>query len=250
MEEQQKKSLFDLLTPKQNFVLGLVGGLLVLIVIGFFVLLGMVLSGSSFGGSGSYKPTVNTNPTSAPTNETGAIDVNLVAESLKLDMKDFSACLTDPKTAALVEADQASGDKAGVRGTPHTIALLANGTGAVLNGAIPFEQADALIAGLLKGEGASAMTGVDPVSKDDHIIGAKKPKVTLIEYSDFECPFCQRFHPTTKQILAKYPNDVALVYRHFPLESIHQNAKGYAVASECAAQQDKFWEFADAIFGA
>ena len=249
MEEQQtKKSPFDLLTSKQSFVLGLASGVLTLIVIGFFVLLGMVLNGSSFGGSTTYKPSTNTNPTPAPTTNTGAIDVNLIAESLKLDMKDFQACLTNADTNALVSADITTANAVGVRGTPHTIAVLSNGTGAVLNGAIPFEQADAVVAGLLRGEGATAITGLSPVSKDDHIIGAKKPKVTLIEYSDFECPFCQRFHPTTKQLLEKYPNDVALVYRHFPLESIHPNARAYAVASECAGQQGKLWEFADALF--
>ncbi len=252
MEEQPtNKSPFDLLTSKQSFVLGLVGGVLVLIVIGFFVLLGMVMNGSSFGSnSGSYKPTANTNPTPAPTNDAGAIDINLIAESLKLDMKDFQACLTNPETNALVSADITSGNAAGVRGTPHTLAVLANGTGAVLNGAIPFEQADAVVAGLLRGEGATTLTGLSPVTKDDHITGAKKPKVTLIEYSDFECPFCQRFHPTVKQLLEKYPDDVAVVFRHFPLESIHPNARGYAVASECAAEQGKFWEFTDSIFGA
>lgn len=251
MEEQTKKSVFDLLTSKQSFVLGLASGVLVLIVIGFFVLLGMVMSGSSFGGGSTYKPTtVNTNPTPAPTNGAGAIDVNLIAESLNLDMKEFQACLTNTDTDALVAADISSGNAAGVRGTPHTLAVLANGTGAVLNGAIPFEQADATIAALLRGEGATTLTGLTPVDKNDHIMGAKKPKVTLIEYSDFECPFCQRFHPTIKQIAAKYPNDVAVVYRHFPLESIHPNARGYAVASECAGQQGKFWEFADTLFGA
>lgn len=252
MEEQQtNKSPFDLLTSKQSFVLGLISGVLVLIVIGFFVLLGMVMNGSSFGSnSGSYKPTANTNPTPAPTNDAGAIDVNLIAESLDLDMKDFQTCLADAGTDALVAADISSGNAAGVRGTPHTLAVLANGTGAVLNGAIPFEQADATVAALLRGEGATALTGLAPVTKDDHIMGASKPKVTLIEYSDFECPFCQRFHPTVKQLAAKYPNDVAVVYRHFPLESIHPNARGYAVASECAGAQGKFWEFADTLFGA
>lgn len=252
MEEQKvQKSPFDLLTSKQSFVLGLVSGLLVIIVIGFFVLLGMVMNGSTFGSnSGSYKPTVNTNPTPAPTNDSGAIDVNLIAESLDLDMKDFQACLTNPETNALVSADITSGNAAGVRGTPHTLAVLANGTGAVLNGAIPFEQAEATVAALLRGEGATALTGVTPVGSDEHRIGPRNAKVTLIEYSDFECPFCQRFHPTIKQIAAKYPDDVAVVYRHFPLESIHPNARGYAIASECAGQQGKFWEFADTLFGA
>ena len=83
--------------------------------------------------------------------------------------------------------------------------------------------------------------------KVDHIKGAKKAKVTLVEYSDFECPFCSRFFPTVQQVLEEYPKDVRVVYRHFPL-SFHPEAAPAAEASECAAEQGKFWEFHDGIF--
>lgn len=83
--------------------------------------------------------------------------------------------------------------------------------------------------------------------KTDHIRGNKNAKVTVIEYSDFECPYCKTFHGTMQQILATYTNDVKWVYRHFPL-SFHQNAQKEAEASECLAEQGKFWEFADLIF--
>ncbi len=84
--------------------------------------------------------------------------------------------------------------------------------------------------------------------KVDHITGNKKAKVTVVEYSDFECPFCGRFHPTVKEALSKYGNDIRVVYRHFPLTSIHPTAVPSAEASECAAEQGKFWEFADKMF--
>lgn len=84
--------------------------------------------------------------------------------------------------------------------------------------------------------------------KRDHIRGAKKAKVTIVEYSDFECPFCGNFSPTVKQVLDEYPNDVRLVYRHFPLRSIHPEAAIAAGAAECASEQGKFWEFHDALF--
>lgn len=85
--------------------------------------------------------------------------------------------------------------------------------------------------------------------KNDHIRGAKNAKVTLIEYSDFECPFCLRHEDSLKQALTDYPNDVRVVYRHFPL-SFHPEAQKAAEASECAAKQGKFWEMHDEIFKA
>lgn len=87
---------------------------------------------------------------------------------------------------------------------------------------------------------------VDPAR--DHIRGAANAKVTVIEYSDYECPFCKRFHTTLQQLLQEYPNDVRWVYRHFPLEQLHSKAKAEANASECAAEQGKFWEFSDIVF--
>ena len=86
-----------------------------------------------------------------------------------------------------------------------------------------------------------------PVDKDDHIRGNAKAAITIIEYSDFECPFCSRFHPTMNQLIADN-DDVRWVYRHFPLTSIHPNATKAAEASECAADQGKFWELTDKLF--
>lgn len=88
-----------------------------------------------------------------------------------------------------------------------------------------------------------------PVDADtDHIRGNVDAKITLIEYADLECPFCKMFHGTMKQVMEKYGNDVRWVYRHFPLESLHAQAKSEALATECAAEQGKFWEFTDLIF--
>ena len=95
---------------------------------------------------------------------------------------------------------------------------------------------------------APAPTGTVPtVSNDDHIKGNKNAPVTLIEYSDFQCPYCGAFEPTIDSIMNKYKDQVRLVYRHFPL-SFHPNALPAAIASECAAEQGKFWEFHSAMF--
>lgn len=86
------------------------------------------------------------------------------------------------------------------------------------------------------------------VTSEDHIRGATNAKVTVIEYSDLECPFCKRFHPTMQQLVDEYPNDVRWVYRHFPLEQLHSKATKQAEATECAGEQGKFWEMTDKIF--
>jgi len=91
---------------------------------------------------------------------------------------------------------------------------------------------------------------VKEVSAADHVTGPKNAKVTLIEYSDFECPFCKRHFDTVQQALKDFPNDVRLVFRHYPL-SFHQNAQKEAEASECAAKlggNDAFWKMHDKIF--
>ena len=75
--------------------------------------------------------------------------------------------------------------------------------------------------------------------------GAKNGKVTIVEFSDFECPYCIRAYPTVKQILNEYKNDVTLYFKNFPLVQIHPNAAKTAEASLCAADQGKFWEFHD-----
>lgn len=86
------------------------------------------------------------------------------------------------------------------------------------------------------------------VTSDDHIRGNPDAPITIVEWSDLQCPFCSRFHPTVQQALTEYGDDVRWVYRHFPLDSIHPQARPAAEASECAAEQGKFWEFTDAMF--
>ena len=84
----------------------------------------------------------------------------------------------------------------------------------------------------------------------DHYRGNKDAKVVMIEYSDYECPFCNRFHPTMKAIMEKYSKDIVWVYRHFPL-SFHPHAQILAEASECVAKDagnDVFWKFSDSVY--
>lgn len=91
---------------------------------------------------------------------------------------------------------------------------------------------------------------IKPISSTDHVRGNANAKVTLVDYSDLECPFCKNFNPTLQGLLKTYDGKIKLAYRHFPL-SFHQNAQKEAEASECVAElggNDKFWQFVDTVF--
>jgi protein-disulfide isomerase len=85
------------------------------------------------------------------------------------------------------------------------------------------------------------------LDKDDRVQGDANAAITIVEYSDFQCPFCSRFHPTLEQMMTDYAGKIRWVYRHFPL-SFHEEAQNAAEAAECAGEQGKFWEYADKLF--
>ena len=82
---------------------------------------------------------------------------------------------------------------------------------------------------------------------DDPSRGPASAPITIVEFSDFQCPFCSRGEATIDQVLAKYGDDVRLVFRDFPL-SIHPHAEGAAIAGNCAREQGKYWEMSRAMF--
>jgi protein-disulfide isomerase len=77
--------------------------------------------------------------------------------------------------------------------------------------------------------------------------GSAKPLVTIVEFSDFECPFCRQAQGTLAELLQKYDKDVRLVFKHLPLEG-HRNSLPAARAAYCAGEQDRFWQFHDELF--
>lgn len=89
---------------------------------------------------------------------------------------------------------------------------------------------------------------LDPVTQSDWVKGNRNARFALVEYSDIDCPFCVRFHPTAQKLIQERKDDFMWVYRHFPLDSLHPNARRKAEAAECAGKiggNDKFWAFLD-----
>ena len=78
--------------------------------------------------------------------------------------------------------------------------------------------------------------------------GPEKAPVTIVEFSDFHCPFCRRVQPTLEQVLAKYPDKIRLVYKDLPLDSLHPQARAAAEAAQCAHEQGKFWPYHDRLY--
>jgi protein-disulfide isomerase len=87
-----------------------------------------------------------------------------------------------------------------------------------------------------------------PVSGRDHIQGSPNATKVLVEYGDYECPYCGAAHPIVKQVQAAMGDELAFVFRHFPLSNVHPHAWKAAEAAEAAAAQGAFWEMHDMLF--
>jgi protein-disulfide isomerase len=127
------------------------------------------------------------------------------------------------------------------------------GTGYLVWGSAPQSKSETTSAGQ---SGADAVDPTAPrkvtrypvTADDDPSYGPADAPVTIIEFSDFECPYCQRWHAEVwSQLKEAYPDQIRLVYRDFPLYSIHPNAGQAAEAANCAGDQGQYWEFHDLL---
>ncbi|PIZ96403.1 MAG: hypothetical protein COX80_01440 [Candidatus Magasanikbacteria bacterium CG_4_10_14_0_2_um_filter_33_14] len=172
-EQNTQKSIFEVMNPKQTFEFGLVGGVMLLCTIGFFILIGIFLKGTN-GASVTY----DTSDNNIAVNTAGA-----------------DTAIANPEA-------------------PANITLAA-------------------------------------VTDQDYIRGAKDAPITIVEYSDPECPFCKRFHQTMQEVMKEYDGKVNWVYRQFPLVSLHSKAPKEAEAIECAGDlggNAKHWDYLDKLF--
>ncbi|MDP3982287.1 MAG: thioredoxin domain-containing protein [bacterium] len=86
------------------------------------------------------------------------------------------------------------------------------------------------------------------IRESDQVKGSREASLVLVEYSDFQCPACQFYAGWISQLAETYGDDLAFVYRHFPLRSIHAQAEQAAIAAEAAGRQGMFWEYHDVLF--
>jgi protein-disulfide isomerase len=202
------------------------------------------------------------------------------ATELGLNMGKFKAAMADPKIEEDIKADQALALRFGVQGTPGFFI-----NGRPLRGAQPKEQFKAVIDKELEAANAALKHGTKPadlyaeLTKDGKdkaegaapqpqrpgqpdantvyraLVGdapvkgadAKHAKVTIVEFSDFQCPFCGRVEPTIDQVMQNYGKDVRVAFKELPLP-MHNNAHAAAEAALAAKAQGKFWEMHDVMF--
>jgi len=196
-------------------------------------------------------------------------DLEAHAATLKLDMDKFKAALDSGKFKKKIEADMELGKKVGARGTPNAYI-----NGRQLKGAKGYDDFKKIIDEELAKTGKMLKDGVKPeelyaklVGKGKQIIppppldpkvndikvgnsptkGIKNAKIQVVEWSDFQCPYCGRIGPPLKQLVAKYPEQVSVTFKQFPL-SFHKQAFKAAEASLAAGAQGKFWEMHDILF--
>jgi protein-disulfide isomerase len=91
-------------------------------------------------------------------------------------------------------------------------------------------------------------TLMPPVGERDHVIGPRNAPVTLLEYGDYECPYCGAAHPVVKEVRRRLGNSLRFAFRHFPLTRVHPHAEHAAEAAEAAGAQGKFWQMHDLLF--
>ena len=204
--------------------------------------------------------------------------VEQMARDIGLDMERFQKDVASSEITDIVRSDQAQAQKLGASGTPHFFI-----NGVRVSGAVPYDSFKNIIDAQLKRANQTLASGVSRKDLYDSLIkngldappaqpqqqaapppppqarnvdpgegtpvqGAKNAKVTIVEWSDFQCPFCSRVEPTLKQITDTYKNDVKIVWRNEPL-SFHPNAMPAAKAAMAAHKQGKFWQMHDLMFG-
>jgi len=208
-----------------------------IIVAGFLIMVGILLTGGINNSSSKEK---------SLSEQVGVKKIALNKCLAETNMETFANGL-------FTSVESATKGEDGV-GTPYSIIIGSNGVKTKIGGAATYENVKKIIDEVIAGKVTTPYKGEAPaVSETDHILGnPTTAQVTIIEYSDFECPYCKAYNTTLNKIVSESNGNIAWVYRHFPLVQIHANALEKAAASDCVAKlkgNDAFWKYKDLLFG-
>ncbi|HIP49879.1 MAG TPA: hypothetical protein EYG99_00330 [Candidatus Pacebacteria bacterium] len=238
-------------THWHSFWFGFMSALSVILL---FLLIGTITERVSFG---EFSP----KKTSIKKSTETITDVPPISKSFEQFIKDnnidkeaFDVCLADGRYKETVQNDIDSGKAAGVKGTPHSFVLIDDAIYEI-PGAHTEKGMREFFDDLLSGNDArakdiSTTTELAPVSETDWIRGEDDARITVIEYSDIDCPFCKDFHISITNLMDDYAEDVRWVFRHMPIDGLHPDARTKAEASECIGELggvDAFWKYIDTL---
>lgn len=211
-------------------------------VAGLFIAAAIVISKSM--------PANNQVGTTGTAQTAGALDLKKILKGTSVNQKQLDTCIANQETKTKVEKDIALGQAAGLQGTPHmVISITKDGVTNQfpLSGAQPKEVIEQIIAAGKSPDGVT-ISEAQEITADDHVLGDRATApVTIIEYSDIDCPFCKRLHPTLQALVNE--GKIAWVFRHSPIPQLHPDAYNKAVTAECIAKlggNDAFWKYLDA----
>lgn len=237
---QVKKSHFMAIL----FIFGLVVGLFGGYYWGLRTLGNLQASSGSQSTSGSVANDLGSTVSQAITKEGLFVKY---AQDLGLNKQQFESCVNNGKYTKDVNSDYDTAGAIGAQGTPT---FIINGQ-LVPIGAAPYSEFQKILDAELQ-KPSNRSLALSLINSKDPTLGKKDAPVIMIEFSDFQCPFCGRFwKDTLPQIKKDYVDTgkVLFVYKDFPLRQIHPLAQKAAEAANCAAEQGKFWEYHDALFG-
>lgn len=190
-------------------------------------------------------PSLNSQTATAPSAKKATELFKDYAKGLELNLNQFNSCLDSGKYAQQVGADVEAGTKAGVSGTPSFFI-----NGRILVGAVPIEEFQKLIEEELiqTAPGETQRVQIEEASRPS--LGNNQAEVKIVEFTDFQCPFCKRSNDATFPTLRQDYIDtgkVSYVLRDFPL-TFHPHAQKAAESAHCAEEQGKYWEMHDKLF--
>lgn len=229
-----------------------------IIIAGVIIAVAIMITGYNSGSNTQPLATDTNNGAEAvPQQRSAQEKIIVAAQAADLNGEDVLTCATNAEYSDRVDSDIQNAVATGGQGTPWTIVIdTQTGNRYPLGGAFPTDQVVSLLDSefanyTVEDTQAAGLSELAEVSSDDYFRGPADARYVFVEYSDFDCPFCSRFHETMNTLLDTR-DDVAWVYRDFPLEQLHPNARLVANAAECAgeggSEPDAFWSFADAYF--